>query len=257
MNAAVSTGARDAVAMGDRIAKQVTDTLHPKPAFPDAPANGLALAAKRTDGPGTSQTIAPKQGAKVWATGHGATPADIGLVPTGVERGNEIYMRPEDTARYRASDQSVNSFPHLAVERNASGKTDPMSPSEANTIKILVGEGKQVTRLTASRIPGQQTHDYLVNGQRTELWTPTRVGSGTSSEKSIRLGIAEKVNQGGADHVIVDASRQLGLTRKAAVLAAKRSLDDTTNIRLKDVRIMGNEFDFTADRSTIRENGIK
>ena len=109
-----------------RKARSTAQSSHPALAPAGGSESGVdatALFAKRgaPDVAGRAASAARKS-ATEWATVSNVTPESVGFTPAGFNRGQAIYMRPADAANCEASGASLESFPHLAVQRGASGE---------------------------------------------------------------------------------------------------------------------------------------
>lgn len=85
----------------------------------------------------------------------------------------------------------------------------------------------------------------MTDGIKTELKTVSQL-TGKDMSGSLSRRILEGAGQ--ASHIIIDARQQPGMTIEIAKQAARRAFGADGAARLKNVRLLGRDFDLTIPR---------
>ena len=145
-------------------------------------------------------------------------------------------IKPEDVQPAQTAPQGK-----LEIEP---GRT--LSPQEQRIADKLVSEGKQVKAPKEVNQQNVKNPDFEVDGVKTELKTIENVTSADIGGATSRR-IYEAGKQ--APNIIVDVTNQPGMTKEIAENATKRAFlleRNSGNNRLKEVRMIGKDFDFTS-----------
>ncbi len=123
-----------------------------------------------------------------------------------------------------------------------------LSSDEQEIANLLTAEGKNVKAPKEVNIPGIKNPDLEVEGVKTELKTIENI---TSAD--IGGALSRRIYEAGrqAPNVIIDVRKQAGMTEEIAENAAERAFllqKRTGNERLKEVRLLGVDFDFTVKK---------
>jgi len=123
--------------------------------------------------------------------------------------------------------------------------SDFANASEKGVVSKLLGEGNNVTLLTEANkkgIQGVETADVLVNGVLTEIKEIS--GKQVSSKLGDRIKevVESAIGQGGANNVIIDISKQEGVTLDLIKETANRVLGKNKDAV---IRFIGKDFDQT------------
>jgi hypothetical protein len=139
----------------------------------------------------------------------------------------------------------VRTSPGTSVGRLIVARGRVLSPDELAVAARLVREGRTVRALAESTRQGVRTADFIVDGIRTELKTIRNL---TSGDLSGALGRRILEGAGQAPHIIADVRGQAGMTRELAMRAARRAFGADTMRRIRQMRIIGRDFDLTIPR---------
>ncbi len=139
--------------------------------------------------------------------------------------------------------QTIKQTGKLKIE---AGRT--LSSDEQEIANLLTADGKNVKAPKEVNIPGVKNPDFEVEGVKTELKTIENI---TSAD--IGGAVSRRIYEAGrqAPNVIIDVRKQAGMTKEIAENAAERAFllqKRTGNERLKEVRLLGVEFDFTVKK---------
>jgi Contact-dependent growth inhibition CdiA C-terminal domain len=140
--------------------------------------------------------------------------------------------------------KTVPKIGKLEFESNAK-----VSPAELKTANKLVSEGKDVKVLKeVQNQKGVRTPDFEIDGVRTELKTIENLKKVDAN--GLSKGISSRILEAGgqASEVILDVSNQSGMTKEIAERGISRAfgrLRELGSENIKNVRIIGKDFDFT------------
>jgi len=123
-----------------------------------------------------------------------------------------------------------------------------LSPGEIRAADKLTSEGRIVEALEESTEQGVRTADFLVDGVRTELKTISNLQGTTADALSGGLGRRILDGAGQAPNILVDVTKQSGMTRDIADRAVRRAYGADNLQRIQEVRVIGQDFDFTVPR---------
>jgi hypothetical protein len=107
----------------------------------------------------------------------------------------------------------------------------PFSQEERKIADLLAGEGKEVTAVKESSVPGQRTADAVVDGKPTEFKSVADGATNTNVKNALDSA------KGQADNAIVDG-RGTGLTQEEAQRGLNRFLGANPD-RMTSIRIVG------------------
>jgi hypothetical protein len=119
----------------------------------------------------------------------------------------------------------------------------------------LAREGKIVEApIEASNkgIQNVRTPDFIVDGVKTELKTISKL-KGKDMSASLSRRILDGAGQG--SNIIIDARNQIGMTEEIAKRGIIRAFSKQTkdaNVRIKQVRVIGKDFDFSLDYNPLK-----
>jgi RHS repeat-associated protein len=170
------------------------------------------------------------------------TAAGLGVIAValaGKEAGAAILLwasrNPDKLQQVAAALQEAGGGPPGAI----TGAVGSASKAELSIAKKLAAEGKNVEVLATG---AARSADFAVNGIKAELKTLEGVG-GVATSGTVKSAIGRALGQSG--NVIIDASG-VKLTSAEAQRGAARAFG--ADSRLKVVRIIGKDYDFTIAR---------
>ena len=147
--------------------------------------------------------------------------------------------KPEDTSGGSSPAESGIRAEEKSTGRLIMGPGRSLSGPELTVANQLVVEGR-VRVVEAMAESTVRTADFLVDGVKTELKTLSNITS-TDPSGAIARRILDGAGQ--ALNIIVDMRGQAGVTIEIAERAAARAFGADKTARIKNVRLIGSEFD--------------
>ena len=124
------------------------------------------------------------------------------------------------------------------------GNLDTLTDAERRVTEDLLASGRNVELIPRGT---NRTPDFKIDGVLHELKTISGVRKTDIEALSGSLSSRIMQGRGQADHILIDARDQLGMTREVAEKGIKRAYgaDLLKGEKIQSVRVIGNGFDIT------------
>ncbi|MEO0443929.1 MAG: hypothetical protein AAFZ92_09355 [Pseudomonadota bacterium] len=128
------------------------------------------------------------------------------------------------------------------------GDAKTLLPDELDFVQKQLNLGKKVEVIPISKVEGERTADFLIDGQRIELKTVS--GIKDTSPGGLSGSIASRIidARGQSGDIVINAPNQSGLTQEIADRAIRRAFGADTKQGINSIRIIGSDFELFVPR---------